>query len=140
MCQHCAVYAVHGWFVLRHDTHGDTDFVAEDANAGRIREQAEALRIGLGSLVDVRMSNGMWLLSLAGYQNRPRGSDRDVEELLRLVGELLPGSYGILYESDDERVEAPGTNAFRVRVMARGELTEREDPFLSPIEPTIDDP
>jgi hypothetical protein len=140
MCQHWTVYAAHGWFVLRQDAYGETDLAAEDANVGRIREQAEALKIGAGALVDLRRSNGMWLLSLSGYQNRPRGSSRDIEKLLGLVAELLPGSYGILYESDDERVDPPGGNAFRVRVMARGRLTEREDPFLSPLVPTIDDP
>src|SRR5919205_798611 len=138
VCQHAAVYAVHGWFVLRQDAYGDTDFTVEDANAQRIRAKADTLNIGLDSLIDVRQSNGMWLLTLGGYQNRPRGSDRALDEPLQSVGELLPGSYGILYESDDERVEPPGRNAFRVRVMVRGTVSERADPFLSPIQPKIE--
>ncbi|MEU3185135.1 Imm7 family immunity protein [Streptomyces sp. NPDC006923] len=33
----------------------------------------------------------------------------------------------------------PGQGAFRVRVMARGEIHIRLDPFLSPVRPVIED-
>jgi hypothetical protein len=35
-------------------------------------------------------------------------------------------------------VEPPGPNAFRVRVVARGTVTEQPDPFLSPCIPAIE--
>ena len=140
VCEHWEMYCVHGWFVLQLNAYGDSDDAKAAANVKQIRKQLDDLFLGANALADVRNSNGMWLLSLAGYQNRPRENARAIEALLERVGQLLPGSYGILYESDDERVEPPGRNAFRVRVMTRGTLTEHEDPFLSPIQWIIEDP
>ncbi|WP_084506113.1 Imm7 family immunity protein [Amycolatopsis sp. ATCC 39116] len=37
---------------------------------------------------------------------------------LRFVSRRLPGSYGLLYERDDEIRIPPGPNAFRVTVLA----------------------
>jgi hypothetical protein len=62
-----------------------------------------------------------------------------LELFLAIIGRRLPGSFGLIYERDDEMPDPPGTNAFRVRVMARGKLTERQDPFLSPVNPVIED-
>ncbi|HEY4867755.1 MAG TPA: Imm7 family immunity protein, partial [Candidatus Dormibacteraeota bacterium] len=45
----------------------------------------------------------------------------------------------LLYERDDEMPVPPGPNAFRVRVLARGRIELRLDPFLSPNIPTIED-
>lgn len=61
------------------------------------------------------------------------------DRFLEYVAQLLPGSFGLLYERDEEMTGAPGQNGFRVRVMARGELSLRLDPFLSPLQPVIED-
>jgi hypothetical protein len=58
---------------------------------------------------------------------------------LALIAEKLPGSYGLLYEQDDEMPVPPGPNAFRGRVLARGRIELRLDPFLSPSIPTTED-
>jgi hypothetical protein len=58
---------------------------------------------------------------------------------LDIISAKLPGSYGLVYEKDDERVEPPGGNACLTRVMARGRLTVQEDHYLSPVNPTISD-
>lgn len=46
---------------------------------------------------------------------------------------------GLIYERDDETTEPPGQNAYRVTVVARGRLSVRDDPFLSPNVPVIED-
>ncbi|MGH3852033.1 MAG: Imm7 family immunity protein [Pseudonocardiaceae bacterium] len=51
----------------------------------------------------------------------------------------LPGSWGILYERSDDMPNPPDPTEFRVRVLARGQVSERKDPFLSPCRPTIED-
>jgi Immunity protein 7 len=76
---------------------------------------------------------------MQGLINRPRGVDERLAELLQFLAARLPGAYGLLYEHDDERTEPPGPNAFRVRVLARGMVTERADPFLSPLRPVVAD-
>jgi Immunity protein 7 len=47
-------------------------------------------------------------------------------------------SYGLLYTRDDE--DPAHEHTFRVFVLARGTLTERADPFLSPFVPGVEDP
>jgi hypothetical protein len=63
-----------------------------------------------------------------------RDSCAFLDELLALIARVLPASYGLVYERSDET-----GNAFRVRTMARGRLTERTDPLLSPANPVIED-
>lgn len=46
---------------------------------------------------------------------------------------------GILNERSSDMDVPPGQGAFRVRVMARGEVSVRLDPFLSPVRPIIED-
>lgn len=74
-----------------------------------------------------------------------RGSDHAaLLEVLRFVIDRLPGSYGLVYWSDDERPDKyecvePNDCGFRVIVIARGQLHERFDPFLSPKNPVVED-
>ncbi len=69
-----------------------------------------------------------------------RGQDHeDLLEVLRYITEKLPGSHGLVYWLDDEN---PGNwvfDGYRVIVVARGELHERYDPFLSPKHPVVED-
>jgi hypothetical protein len=56
------------------------------------------------------------------------------------LAERLGGaSWGLLYERSADMEEPPGQGGFRVRVMARGEIQVRLDPFLSPVRPVIED-
>ncbi|TWP52366.1 hypothetical protein FKR81_11845 [Lentzea tibetensis] len=43
-----------------------------------------------------------------------------------------------MYERDDELLDPPGGNEFKVTVLARGTLAVKEDPFLSPCNPVIE--
>jgi hypothetical protein len=54
------------------------------------------------------------------------------------VARELPDSYGLLYVRDDDHTEFD--NEFRVWRMARGDFSERADPFLSPVIPTVERP
>jgi hypothetical protein len=83
---------------------------------------------------DLRSLNGAYVVTATGRANRIRDEGAFLDELLDLIGRELPGSYGLVYERADEIPDG-----FRVRVMARGEITERADPFLSPINPVIED-
>jgi hypothetical protein len=78
-------------------------------------------------------------LTVTANVNRRRAEAEYIEELLQFISEQLPGSWGLLHERDDETTGVPGPNAFRVRVLARGRVTEQTDPFLSPCRPMIED-
>jgi hypothetical protein len=128
------MYEFHGWFGLAEST--------EESDAGRLDALVDELRdrlAGLGwSTASARLEvlNGQPYLSLNGLVNRIRDEAADVDRLLGWVAGHLPGSYGLLYERADE---LPDPGSFRVRVLARGGLVERPDPFLSPTRPTIED-
>ena len=77
-------------------------------------------------------------LVIEAVGNRPQGRPEQFELLIRRCGELMKGTYGVMWEHDDSADETE--NSFRVRVMIRGALSERADPFFSPIVPTIEDP
>lgn len=57
-----------------------------------------------------------------------------VWELLNWIAQNGTGSYGIVYSNDDESINF---NEYKVLRIARGEVEEFNDPFLSPIIPTI---
>ncbi|GGM81777.1 hypothetical protein GCM10012275_60490 [Longimycelium tulufanense] len=92
------------------------------------------------NILEIRWINGKPFVVVAGAPNHRRGEADDLEHLLHFIAERAPGSYGLIYVWDDEAQDWPGHNAFKVLVLARGKVTERADPFLSPIVPTVYDP
>jgi Immunity protein 7 len=79
-------------------------------------------------------------LSICGTVNhRRREEGGRLDLFLAIIARKFPGSWGLIYERDDEMPEPPGPNAFRVRVLARGTIAEHLDPFLSPCNPVIED-
>lgn len=88
---------------------------------------------------DIKNLNGRHFFTATGYVNRRRDEGKHLDLSLSMICRLLPGSWGLVYERDDEMPDPPGPNAFRVRVIARGVIQERSDPFLSPCQPVIED-
>lgn len=74
-----------------------------------------------------------------GRHNRPNGLDGDIDELLHFVCHKFPDAWGLVYDQDDENVDSPFANMFRVKVISRGTVTVQIDPFLSPVIPTVQD-
>ncbi len=92
-----------------------------------------------GAVFRVELLYGQYFLTMDGLINRRRTESERMEDLLAFVVDRLPGSWGIVYDRDDAMPDPPGPNAFRARVIARGQIQEHPDPFLSPIRPTIED-
>jgi hypothetical protein len=91
------------------------------------------------AVFEVRNLNGQYFLTATGLVNRQREEGRRLDELIALVAQRLPGSWGLVYDRDDEMSCPPGPNGFRVRIIARGVVTEKNDQFLSPCNPVIED-
>jgi hypothetical protein len=133
------LYEFHGWFHLS-EYDDDAD---EDSNRlfWRKRELVELLsRLEWAAgKSDVVTLNSAGFLRLHGAFASPAGQIADVDAILDCVSRQLPGSYGLLYErfDQDNAPTPPGRDAFRVRVMARGVVQVRLDPFLSPLEPDV---
>ena len=82
--------------------------------------------------------NGEWFLQFSLYSNRKDSRSQEIFGLYRSIGEIAPGSYGLIYLYDDEDREGR-ENQFQVYMLARGCVEEREDLYLSPVIPVIED-
>ena len=86
---------------------------------------------------ELRVINAQYMLCLAGLANHRGTLEDDLICVFREIGEKAPGSYGLLYISDDENSEHD--NEFRVGRLVRGQFKFVKDPHLSPRIPTIED-
>ncbi|MFH8387736.1 Imm7 family immunity protein [Kitasatospora sp. NPDC018058] len=86
-------------------------------------------------LLDLRWRNGAPFLHFRGWRNH---RDAEVLDFFREVGRRAPGSYGLLHVRDDE--DLAHENGVRVLRMARDEVSEHQEPLLSPCIPVLEDP
>lgn len=127
------MFEYHGWVTVQATASGDDDAALLERLVDRVHR---AIRdAGDVDLVDLRWSAGMPMLHFAGFDKHGGRLAPDLLELFTRAGELAPGSYGLLYMWDDQDPEHD--NEFRVYRMARGQVTEREDPHLTPVAPTV---
>ncbi len=131
------MYQFNGWFAVSDDPY--------ESESARMKEIAAELE-GVVGRVDwpngfaaVRWLGGSCFLHVAGAANRPAGYREELHDVVTFLAEQAPGTYGVLYSRDDEDPDIEYRNAFRVLVLAKGEAQWRDDPFLSPIVPTIED-
>ncbi len=124
-------FEFHGWATIRYHTH-DTNFDLQDECWAKVENHISFLPVP--EMVQLRRYNGCDSLHIAGQHNH---RSEYVIELFKWIGQVAPGSYGILYilDLEDDKHE----NEFRVWKLSRGLLTENEDPFLSPYVPTVED-
>jgi Immunity protein 7 len=133
-----AMYETHGWFVLE-STPGDTDTPELERLVRATQQKIETISSGNPRLLLLPPVNGSHHLIVSGLTNHREPSSEVVFEILRLLVELGKGSYGVLYVRDDEDPEG-FANGFRVWVLKRGTMSVREDAFLTPCVPGIEDP
>ena len=86
---------------------------------------------------ELKMVNGEYMISLAGLANHRGTLEESLIDFFKEIGEKAPGSYGLLYVSDDENPKFD--NEFRVGKLIRGNFEFVEDHYLSPRIPTIED-
>lgn len=111
-----------------------------EAFVARLQERVAALDWHKGlAWAEVQALNGLYYLFVAGNRNHRGRTGKELDDLLAFVAAEAPGSYGLLYWRDDEDDPPAGPNNYQVTVMARGSLTLRLDPFLSPTVPTVED-
>jgi hypothetical protein len=131
------MYEFHGWFGIAESP--------EEADAGTLDAGITELRARIADIdwatgdVALNVHNGEFFVLANGLMNRRRDEAEDLDALLHHIAARFPGSWGLLYERSPDMDAPPGQGAFRVRVMARGQIHIRLDPFLSPVQPVIED-
>ncbi len=134
------MFEFHGWAVIR--SRFDIDDPRQKGDQAAIEEElAEQLRLfeRPDHFWPHRTLNGLVSVTCSGLRNHRQ---EWVIDFFRWLASHAEGSYGLLYVLDGEDWQRGGDyqNAFRVWRLAKGELTELDDPFLSPYIPTVEDP
>ena len=80
--------------------------------------------------------NGSYHLSIMANHNH---NCDYVIDFFKWISQISVGSYGLLHVHDDEDYKRGNENKFKVWCMKKGEVTELNDEFLSPIIPTIEE-
>jgi hypothetical protein len=125
----------HGWLTLRAATQ-DVDDDRLGVLAASVRKQIDQGNAD-NRVIGIRVVNANYMLWYAGCTNHWSTELDDIFDLLKSIATEAPGSYGLLYLWDDEDFQHE--NEFRVWKLAKGVLTEEQDPFLSPCVPMIED-
>ncbi|MBP2324724.1 hypothetical protein JOF56_005109 [Kibdelosporangium banguiense] len=127
------MFEYHGWITLR-----STAEALDDEPPLRLSEiQALVDELAGYALMDLQPMNGEYYIHLGGNPNHRGQHGEAVVDLFVKVGQLAPGSYGLLYVHDDEHPEH--MLSFRVFRLVRGTVTEHADHLLSPVIPTLED-
>ncbi|GAA2411029.1 Imm7 family immunity protein [Streptomyces glaucosporus] len=131
------MYEFHGWFGIA-ESPEESDTGSLEAGIAELEARIARIAWATGEAA-LKVYNGEHFVLVNGLVNRRRDEAEELEALLRHIAARFPGSWGLLYERSADMDVPPGQGAFRVRVMARGELRDRPDPFLSPVRPVIED-
>jgi len=90
----------HAWIGLTDAT--------DEGNRGVIEREAAKITTLLGdadwhdAAFDLKSLNGQYFLTVTGYVNRRREEGDLLDLLLATISRRLPGSWGLVYERDDE--------------------------------------
>ncbi|GAB3355965.1 Imm7 family immunity protein [Amycolatopsis echigonensis] len=127
------MFEYHGWVTIAATATGDDDAALLARLVERVHRSLK--NTTMLDLVDLRWSAGLPMLHLGGLDKHGGTITPQLLETFARVGELAPGSYGLLHIWDDQDPEHD--NAFQVYRMARGQITEQKDAHLSPVAPTV---
>jgi Immunity protein 7 len=127
------MFEFHGWAVLTAGT-GESDPQSEQEITAIVQRRIDS---DVDDLRCAGVASGNLLTSVwfHGQYNHPRPGPLN---FLRFIGEQAAGAYGVLFLRDDDD-DPKHLNEYRVWRLARGEVTQFGDPFLSPCVPTIED-
>lgn len=136
------MYGYHLWIDLAETT--------EESDCGALEQKAAELQLLVREKLRCKPAdcifdvNGSKVWQCSGSTNHRGSAHAALLDVLQFVIEKLPGSHGLVYWSDDERTDKyEGVDrsdvGYRVIVIARGQMHERFDPFLSPRNPVVED-
>lgn len=130
------MYQYHGWAVILESTGDEVSNEKEIKIVEAIKKYIEDLQLNV-DVLDMKAVNGQYHLWMTGLWNREPSLKFSPVEIMKNIGIIAPGSYGMLYVFNDEHPKH--FNEFRVYALARGNVEEKGDPFLSPLVPVVTD-
>ncbi|WP_106767507.1 Imm7 family immunity protein [Paenibacillus faecalis] len=95
------MYEYHGWATIRESSSYEEDEDKYLLAVNEIQKYFNELNWSSGVL-DIRAVNGDFHVWIAGLDNHKPVPEHNPIEVLKNVGELAPGSYGVLYVRDSD--------------------------------------
>ena len=127
---------LHGWITLRETSRVSID--EEENSCVLIEEIISEIDKLSWFKPEVNAQNGEWFIEFTIFCNRINPQVEEAFRLFEKIGQIAKGSYGLIYLYNDEDTQGKN-NIFQVFSMVRGKIYEKEDPFLSPIIPVLED-
>jgi hypothetical protein len=130
------MFEYHAWLTI-HSSPGDE--AEEDLQAAVSAAERELQPVQGGTTdISLRWVNGMAQLHMSGFLNHRSSEGQQVIEVFERIGQIAPGSYGVLFARDDEDPDGH-QNEFQILVMRRGSILAVPDRLLSPYIPIVED-
>lgn len=124
-----------GWILLSPSTDGEHAINQTEDLLKNVLKLIGSFQ-SFNQFIEVKELNGSNYLLIGINHNHNNGIIELVEQLIKNIGLLSKGCYGIVYVRDHESLENAN---FRVIKLAKGRSYVAEDSLLSPCNPTIED-
>ena len=127
---------LNGWVIIR-ESYSEVGENERKLNQVVTKIEAKISELDVvNEFYGLRNLNGEYHLSI--MVNHNHRSDH-VIEFFKWIASISVGSFGILYVQDDEDLERGNENVFKVWRMKKGKVDELDDPFLSPVNPEVEE-
>ena len=129
---------INGWICIRES------FNEEEENENKLNSIINLIESKISNELnisneyyDLRWVNGAAYLNITIAHNHRR-TERPFE-FFKWIASIAVGSYGLIYVMDDEDPKPENENKFKVWRIKKGKISILDDPFLSPINPEIEE-
>ena len=137
MHEYQGMYEFNGWIRIA-ESPAEIDAGLLDQKCNDLSRFLSQFSWGSGK-VELLTLNGSHTVQLIAVPNRRRQEAKDLNLIIDYIVENFSGAYGIIYEYDEGAPTANGHGVFSVKVIKRGRVEPRLDPFLSPLVPVCED-
>ena len=132
------MYEIYGWVQLSPINVDDTCDLDLQTRITHVKQLCEDAQWGRNR-IEVLELNGFSTLVVCANPNRKRFEAESLQVILHTVVTELPHAYGVVYEYVEQDGDGFGAGSYRVNVIRRGTIEVRQDPFLSPKIPIVED-
>ena len=126
---------LHGWLSVR-ETCGNEDLLSE-TELEDINKRVDKLIKSADGYITEEYRNGERFIRTLFCSNHRTAETEEIISLYGKISEAAAGSYGLIYLLDDEDKDHCGE--FLVYIFKRGRCGIKNDKYLSPVIPEIED-
>lgn len=126
---------LHGWLTIRATYENEDKIeVEEEKTIALVKELILTLK---WNNIQLKTRNGVYYIETSIFSNRKTQEIDEINKFFKDVMSIAEGSYGMVYCWNDEDTNGKD-NEFQVYIMAKGKIVTKDDVYLSPCIPTIE--